>query len=382
MREDDSLHREYLAFLGEHGLEPSEPLTLTRDLYLQAMDESEGRFPKSSGSQLKKLLLRHFDRTQADKQPINYNHAIIRELSGEIEEAIRKSEYRDRFGDLHIYAGEFPTGDINALATTAPSGFLALINVGLVRFLESAVYLLLGAPLSNDATGKRVIDKDAATLMTSVLLTYILQCEPLRTKVDTSKKFRFDMNRAVHYSLFKNSCLRFALAHEYGHVLAGHLHESSLRQRRIITQAGEIEVLAKSWNEEYEADFIALKILLGSADYSLTPRNNEEAAETLLRGYHLASPFFFFGLESLLRAVSNLMFGRKVVEQQAGETLATSHPPPQKRMEALHGYIETIIPKGHPVYLPLAQSAEWLHAIIQEVLASVKDFWKEVSWSR
>jgi hypothetical protein len=295
------------------------------------------------------------------ERPINYNHHIIRELSSEVIEAIKRSQYCQRFGKLAVYAGEFPTGDINALATRVPSGFLALINIGLVRFIESTVLLYIVSHRQADPLGGEILDRDVLTLMRAILLTYLAQTEPIKTEVDTSK-FRCNLTQAVLYSLFKNSCLRFVLAHEFGHILAGHLDQPILLQQKIRTPVGRIEVVPKSWKQEYEADAIAIELLLHFPTIAAPSKTMADSAD-LLRGYSLAAPFFFFGLDLLLRRVFELLLGESESEKLDEEELNTTHPPPLKRIESLLNHSKSLLPEDDPAYGTVAQSTAWLDCL-------------------
>ena len=58
------------------------------------------------------------------------------------------------------------------------------------------------------------------------------------------------------------------MAHEYGHVIAGHFDDEVMRLEQLNTGSGPISVITKDWEQELEADVIAYKILLGVQDYT------------------------------------------------------------------------------------------------------------------
>ena len=60
----------------------------------------------------------------------------------------------------------------------------------------------------------------------------------------------------------------FVVAHEYAHVIAGHFDDHVMQPEKLATNAGPISVIKKDWNQEFEADIIAHKILLGVDDYT------------------------------------------------------------------------------------------------------------------
>jgi hypothetical protein len=60
------------------------------------------------------------------------------------------------------------------------------------------------------------------------------------------------------------SALRFVLAHEYAHLLSGHVTRA--RERPVETEVGRIELAQKRMNEEYEADRLGCELLFGNVD--------------------------------------------------------------------------------------------------------------------
>ncbi len=110
--------------------------------------------------------------------------------------------------------------------------------------------------------------------------------------------------------LMARSAERFALGHEYGHLLAGHRHTPP---------GGD----ARSARREYEADELAAMLILRGVD---------EAAEFRWRALAVAGPFLLLAVEQLVNRV------RGTAEQ--------AHPPPAERTALLRGIFEQAGARG------------------------------------
>src|SRR5690242_20020082 len=106
------LAEEYKNFLLEHGLAPTPSVQLNSNSYnqlLEAAVRAEGGSDISS--RISELLLAGIRDLGLNEREVNFNQAIITELSETIETHIR-AEGGEADEIEKIFAGEFPTGEI------------------------------------------------------------------------------------------------------------------------------------------------------------------------------------------------------------------------------------------------------------------------------
>jgi hypothetical protein len=137
------------------------------------------------------------------------------------------------------------------------------------------------------------------------------------------------------------------VAHEYAHVLAGHLDAEPLQTTRIATVSGSIDVVKKTLEQEFEADAIAQRLLLGIEDAS-EMRNFGERLPALLdegqirqatEGFAaVAAPFLVLTIDAILEDV------RKTVGQNVLAADDASHPPARDRMDRLRDLVNGLPP--------------------------------------
>ena len=144
----------------------------------------------------------------------------------------------------------------------------------------------------------------------------------------------------------------FVVAHEYAHVIVGHFDDHVMRLEKLATNAGPISVIKKDWNQEFEADIIAHKILLGVDDYakldvSVIDRalDLKEVSSSVLTGAlklksAIAAPFIFLTIDAILRDVAEAMTGVTNVARSD-----VTHPPARARMDNLMPSISRLNPK-------------------------------------
>ncbi|EPH41045.1 hypothetical protein STRAU_5889 [Streptomyces aurantiacus JA 4570] len=224
-----------------------------------------------------------------------------------------------------VYVGEYPHQSFNAQACSVRSGTLLLINSGL-DYLLVEVALALGTRIliaERDENGsirpqratramRRRRDHADENLANS-LATYVLHTDPMsggKQQVDTTA-------RGVMSYLAAGAATDFAVAHEYGHFLAGHLNGSG--RRRTGT-----DWLRKSHAQEFEADEIGMLLSLKAQEY-------DGQLSALSFGKHITvqGAFLFFAVDHLLNRV------RDEVVEIGKEKIVSDHPPSDARAAAL-----------------------------------------------
>lgn len=146
---------------------------------------------------------------------------------------------------------------------------------------------------------------------------------------------------------FTKACEMFVLAHEYGHVLAGHFDDEALRLEHLHTEVGHIEVIKKDWQQELEADTIAYKIILGVEEYNDIDLSvidkpleqemptGEDWANGLTLKCAIAAPFLFFTIDGIITEVK-----RRLNDQPVSIIFDSRHPSSQMRIGNLLPVLE------------------------------------------
>ena len=138
-------------------------------------------------------------------------------------------------------------------------GFLVLVNSGTLSMLQQLVNFLWRGS-ANDPNSPANLE--AADGVAQVLASYVEYGDPFYgpTPLDGGL-------RALAESLMSAGTLKFVVAHEYGHILAGHFDEPNPEPLAIATRVGAIDVFPKNHAQEFEADEIGYRLTLGVAAY-------------------------------------------------------------------------------------------------------------------
>jgi hypothetical protein len=254
-----SLREAYRSYLRCHGLAPREVPENAKVLREAARKQAIEAARSSGDDFLVRGLEAAFAEEDSDPR-FETRHVIdiqIEDAASEIDASISAiPSYHRAFTD-NIFVGDFPTGSFNACSVMVDNGYLVLINSGLVTMLKQVAEMLwMGDP--NDVT---MSPDNIAVIegISEVVAAYF--------KYDDSffgpRQINYGL-RSIFSQTLSKACLKFVIAHEYGHVLAGHFAKPSVTTARIPTGAGEIDVIVKNWREELEADKIAYCILLGT----------------------------------------------------------------------------------------------------------------------
>ncbi len=292
-----------------------------------------------------------FETLQADsdryREETRHPATILLEVSTEqVEKAIAIIPSLAGAFRQDIFVGEFPTGRINAQAKSVDGGYLVLVDSGCLTVIKQATeYLVIyGDP---DHPNDREANRTAIEGIVEVLDSYLEFGDPFFGP----KPLSGGLEAYVRHFVAKKM-LEFVLAHEYGHVLAGHFKESHGAEEIVDTNIGQVSLLRKSQLQELEADIIAYKIVLGVekfSDINLTvmdkPYEDPEHcsgadwADALKLKSALAAPFIFLTFDSLLETVN---IARSAASGKA--QLESSHPSARTRMDRLMAEISKLPP--------------------------------------
>lgn len=139
-------------------------------------------------------------------------------------------------------------------------------------------------------------------------------------------------------SLMTAAAEKFVVAHEYGHILAGHWAKPNAELVKVESKLGTIEVLRKNYEQEFEADDIGYRLTLGVAstkDFNLgtidaAHSGNPDAMPAAHRQECLiAGPFVLLRIDAILRKFQAAHLA------DGNPTSDDTHPPAAERIKAL-----------------------------------------------
>lgn len=333
----ERLRRKYQDFLFAYGLCPREPgheqeALRTRLAAMRSANRTEGdRLLGRWSKELEEKI--RSGQTLIPKDPVGH---FFRALVCEIETSIEAHPADRAAFRRNVYTGEFPTGSVNAEAVYIDGDYLALINTGsLVLFQQMAEFLCNGDPELplEDANNQLAVNG-----MISVLVSYLTYGDPIHGPRPMSGGFKAFLTYAM-----SRACIKFMLAHEYGHILCGHLDRNKQLGSRVKLPQFDIDVVKNSWKEELEADVWAYKTTLGinhledDLDCSIIDKAIDIDAKSTAGDFRaalalkcaIAAPFWFLTIDLIVARITERFPGS---ELPVG---TTTHPPAQLRMQQL-----------------------------------------------
>lgn len=344
----DALSREYSKLLERHGVvNRAHPKVLSPE-------ERE-----SMKVVYRSLVTRGIVQTEFDE----WLRQSAAELDGRIQQIASQVEQVLGLSGIEIpnvYAAEFPHGSFNARTCAVAGGALVLLNRGLISFLYDASLVIAsrivfaerdrgGIKFINDQTEVDSDGDSAGKRMSEMIYNYLFSQPGLRRP-----GFELpDRRRFLIALLITRAAEVFTVAHEYGHIVAGHLNLNPIPR-------GSEEWLERSWAQEMEADHIGGLLLLKSDQQhdSLSERSKPVSGFGESHGpFQLSTdmvtcgPMFFFALDELITRV-----GREV-EEVPDDYIVSTHPPSETRSSALRDLFEQF---GEGRSMPFADSLTFI----------------------
>ncbi len=238
----------------------------------------------------------------------------------------------------NVYAGEYPDNTSNAHALKFPDGFLVLINSGLLYKFYIAMVIICRSLSLDKNIFKGVEETEQLPGITQeqavVFLLKLITDETFTNKDIYNEKSGF---RIMIVNGQLEACIRFILAHEYGHV---HYHYYSNEKQELLSNwtrylkitKGVNENLAKLWCQELYADGFALEYLMHRA---FRMQKNLDWSHI----FDINAPIVAFALESLF---AHVKYGIKF------DDYMLSHPTPALRGEMIRnsGIVDKVFVLG------------------------------------
>jgi hypothetical protein len=233
---------------------------------------------------------------------------------------------------MEVYFGTFPTNDFNANARRTANGALCLLNQGLTAFLYHFSVACCYPIETTAAAGKgatvriperflysempKLQEAFGGALLTAYYYLTRSQHEYPTTFSDSYDPFGFATANLLTYAM-----RAFVVAHELSHVLLGHVDDSAASVRSAVTPVGEVTVLSRNQQQEFEADVMAQRILM--------------AADRLLpnSGLYASGGICFLATHLFVQQLAAKMFDVPFDERSP----TNSHPPARDRISNLLG---------------------------------------------
>jgi hypothetical protein len=232
---------------------------------------------------------------------------------------------------MPMFAGEYPTSELNGCVAREGDGALILINSGLPFLLNHVSDLVAGFAISNTYKGRAFETggprdtrsrKVTAVAIANALIWYLLASTRYRpATLPVPGEFQYYVT-----TLVRQEALKFVIAHEVAHAALGH-----------------IDLPEENPDLEFEADRDAISILR-SEPLQIGMKEVQE----LRSQAQLAGPIFFFSLCALIEAAEARESIRVLMERTGAghappngfkyaraEHIGVTHPPTEERLHAI-----------------------------------------------
>jgi hypothetical protein len=246
------------------------------------------------------------------------------------------------YGNLpaNIYVGMYPTGSFNAQVSKTVDGPLILINTGTEFFIIEIVKLFVAGTFAfvesaADASEKELRnaigmnEAQVSEQLARLLYAYVA----LGDAAAARKLPMMEGESLIAVSVLAWAAQEFLVAHEYGHIIKGHL--DGREPRNAVAEGGSLKVNWMNVEQEAEADFSALRICT-----ALTLQETGERIDTpdklIKLQFRFAGPTIFFALSDLIEEAFKSLIGKR------GYILIGDHPPTPMRLKFCNEYLAGI----------------------------------------
>jgi hypothetical protein len=195
-------------------------------------------------------------------------HYLLRDIVKEFEEVFHILDYKPP--EYYLF-GTLPTNRVNGMAMAIPDNpyKLIILETGLFGFANLMCKVIASAFIFKDSENgmltistdindcKNKIDTDPIIIerLLDVLSAYVILGNP-----HYAKQYFVDEKYESLSSIMRNGFEYFVFAHEFGHLIAGHLDINN--QTKYEIAGNETNTIVTNWQQEFEADFIGANILI------------------------------------------------------------------------------------------------------------------------
>ncbi|HEX6716466.1 MAG TPA: M48 family metalloprotease [Pyrinomonadaceae bacterium] len=333
-------------------LGPRQPITDgQRAAWLQRMKQ---RWPQLAVEEISRLINECTEIIDSGKQFDPLIEDIVNHIPGDLQKRLPQG-----------FVGEFPVNDLNGLSMITPSNeYLILINRGLTVALQQWAKLVINIFVNwMEFQHSKNPGEHFEQIMT--IMRYSLTGYIQRKEIPSFPVYLEEPNATLS-TVLGMSASRFVLAHEYAHILLGHLDQKNAftdSQNRSRSEKGwlksiwkritkqedfdfvpepagylkhiDIYYARRSWRQELNADSLALELLFTNIDErpltfstSMTSVRNPQTGPRLFDiEMTLAGIGFLFGLHNLLDRL------------QVSQIMQT-HPPMHVRWDGIRSFLD------------------------------------------
>lgn len=247
-----------------------------------------------------------------------------------------------------VYVAPYPHPSFDSQAVPVPGGSVILINTGFLSLVFEVTRVMSSSVQSftRNSDGSIDVHRPTEDFRIRERMAYAALARSLLTYIDSGKSWVSPSQplsegwRKSEALIGAWAILRFVIAHEFGHVLAGHLTSA-------FSEGG-----SGGWQKEREADQLGALILL---------RQIDEHDDDPQKYWTASGPFAFFAIDHLITRVRN-----EVVGIPHG-LVDASHPPSDERAAALR---DLFIESHGPTILHVADChVEWMSWREEPILA-------------
>ncbi|MFE4257288.1 hypothetical protein [Streptomyces sp. NPDC056883] len=294
------------------------------------------------------------------EDPLRY--AIIKDLASRIQNAVLGLS-------MHLpsmpVVGTVPTGEVNAITVKVPgsSQYVVLIQDQLFNyallFSKVVARAFPGGDINSDGfqqfsadTSDIIANLEASPVITQrfreLIVGYLIDGNPGQAPQYILQQPHMGLAESLY-----DSMELFVMGHEYAHIITGHLDSTD----RYATEfgGGEVEVLTRSWAQEYEADGLGLLLMVKA-----------KAEE----GFDLSMSFW--GADLFFNCADIVERGISVIETgEEGEARLGSHPPPGRRRQMIRAALQRDL---GPESEPPIQLADAVDTITKYLWESIKPY--------
>ena len=170
--------------------------------------------------------------------------------------------------DFDYYLGEFFTGEINAAATLAPSGYFFLINNGLrdviFKFCKSFIWSSEFVYMHTHQKCELPPGYDPQSYTFSSIADYLgdtiyIYLRKLPQDLLTKLVIPANENASLLFAYGDTHAVSFVIMHEMAHAILGHLNQDNMRH--VLPDDNSVMIYNQSQQQEYEADWLAASAL-------------------------------------------------------------------------------------------------------------------------
>ena len=266
--------------------------------------------------------------------------------------------------------GTLPTGQVNAMAIRVPGTdeFIVAFEQGLLAFLPMISKAIVQA-LPFDNAGARgfsfsvdrakardatVANDSARERFRAALFAYLFEGHPA-----LAPSPMLEMPHSLLHRIILTELELFILAHEYGHLLHGHLDPSQIRRPALI-KGVEVEQVSRSHIQEFEADQTGMCLALQAL-----------ATDGIAPSVTFAAIDLFFSVDyALEQALMIITTGKRGVRG------TDSHPHPCIRRERLRHAVQSFCGQAYESksMLHLAETFELIaHLLFEDLVPRLNE---------